>query len=392
MTKLQQYTFVCAPSMVQDAGLAALEVETALPLASRAERGGRELEVANLRAKAGDVNGAVASFEASAKTGGERRPTALLRFARTLLSLGEKERAAQALDLAQGVLEGGAADGPKEGHTRALGEWLVLRAKSTLLRGDLTGAAVALQKARDLADQVARSDARASRGLQALVQETRAELAIATGDREAAHTNLRQARDAFRDLGQHGDALRCLVALGEVEVQLQDLRRAADTFRAASRLAATAGLMRDEILAEVGLGETELALGELDEGGQRLRSALRKVSAEDEEGALGARVALGMAHAMAARHLWADVLRYAARVRSLSRSPGMLARAGLVEAQAHLGQAQPRKAMKSIQEAFEAARLSADALLVERVREARAELEQPLPSDACAVAMASRGA
>jgi len=265
-----------------------------------------------------------------------------------------------------------------------MGEWLVLRAKSTLQRGDLTGAAVALQRARDLADQVARSDARTSRGLQALVQEARAELALATGDREAARTNFRQARDAFRDLGQHGDALRCLIALGEVELQMRDLRRAADTFRAASRLAATAGLVREEILAEVGLGETEIALGELDEGGQRLRAAFRRVAAEDEEGALGARAALGMAHAMLARRLFADVFRYTERARGLSKNAAIAARAGLVEAQAYLGQEQPRKANNALQVAFEAARAASDALLVERVRQMRADLERQAPTEAVA--------
>ncbi|MFO0750439.1 MAG: serine/threonine-protein kinase [Myxococcota bacterium] len=81
--------------------LAALEVETALTLVPPGERAARELEIANLRARAGDVKGAVASFDASSRAvergGGERRPTALLRFARTLLDLGEQDRADEAL-------------------------------------------------------------------------------------------------------------------------------------------------------------------------------------------------------------------------------------------------------------------------------------------------------
>ncbi len=352
--------------------LAALEIETALSFATPAERGAKELEVANLRAKAGDIKGAVDSFQASARAGGERRPTALLRFARTLLDLGERERAADALDLVQGALEGA---GRSESQVRNMGEWLVLRAKTTLQRGDVAGATQALQRARDLAEQVSRGDARTSRGLGALVQETRAELALATGDREAARTNFRQARDAFRDLGQHADALRCLIALGEVELQMRDLRRAADTFRAATRLAASAGLVREEILSEIGLGETEVALGDLDDGGQRLRAAFRRVSLEDEEGTLGARAALGMAHAMAGRRLFADVFRYTERARTMSKSPNITARAGIAEAIAYMGQDQPRKAHKVLVEAFEAARASSDALLVERVRQLRSELE-----------------
>ncbi len=353
--------------------LAALELEAALGHVDPAERGRGELEVANLYARAGDIKGALDSFQASARTGGERRPTALLRLARSLIDLGEEGRAADALDMAQSALE--APEGRGDGHARALGEWLVLSARTTLKRGDLSGAASALQRARDLADQLARQDARTSRWLQALVQETRAELALATGDREAARTNFRQARDAFRDLGQHGDALRCLIALGEVELAMRDLRRAADTFRAASRLAATAGLAREELLAEVGLGETELLLGEIDEGTHRLRAAFRRVGVEDEEAQLGARAALGMAQAMLARRLHADVYRYTERARAASRGPAIAARAALIEAQAQLGQGQARKAHKALQDAAEAARLASDALLVERVRTLRAELE-----------------
>lgn len=360
--------------------LAALEVEAALPLSPQNERGSRELEIASLRAKAGDLSGAIQSFDASARSGGERRPTALLRFARTLLGLGDSERAAQALDLVQSSLEeSGAAKDLK--HAKTTGEWFVLKAKAALVRGDLSGTGGCLQRARDLADAMARSDARGARGLSALVQEARAELALATGDREAARTNFRQARDAFRDLGLTGDALRCLVALGEVELEVRDLKRATDTFRAASRLAATAGLHREELMAEVGLGEAELLSGELDEGSTRLRAALRRVSAEDAEEVLIARVSLGMARAMVARRLWADVFRYAERARANSRSASIAARSFLAEAEAHVGLGEPRRAQKSLQEAHEAARASVDALLMERVRQARVELERLGPSE-----------
>jgi hypothetical protein len=54
----------------------------------------------------------------------------------------------------------------------------------------------------------------------------------------------------------------------------------------------------------------------------------------------------------------------------------MLARAASVEASGHLGQGQARKALKSLGEAGEAARLSNDALLVERIRELRGEVER----------------
>ncbi len=349
--------------------LAALELEATLGALNAADKAQACVEIAQLKAQAGDLAGAVQSFDAAARFPGERRSTAMLRFARALLDLGDKERAADVLDLAEeSVLH--------QREAKPMGEWLVLRAKASLVRGDLAGTGHALQRARDVADQLARSDARASRGLQALVQETRAELALATGDREAARTNFRQARDAFRDLGQNSDSMRCLVALGEVELAMRDFRRAADTFRAASRLAAAAGLGREEVLAEIGLGETELALGELDEGCQRLRGAFRRVSVDDEDGTLGARAALGMGHAMLARRLFADVFRYTERARQLSRSAGVLARIHMCEAQAHLGEQQPRRATKSLDLALEAARQTADALLIERIRQLRQDLER----------------
>jgi serine/threonine protein kinase/tetratricopeptide (TPR) repeat protein len=349
--------------------LAALELEATLGSLNAADKAQVCVEIAQLKAQAGDLAGAVQSFDAAARVPGERRSTAMLRFARALLDLGDKERAADVLDIAEeSVLQ--------RREAKPMGEWLVLRAKASLVRGDLAGTGHALQRARDVADQLARTDARASRGLQALVQETRAELALATGDREAARTNFRQARDAFRDLGQNSDSMRCLVALGEVELAMRDFRRAADTFRAASRMAAASGLGREEVLAEIGLGETELALGDLDEGCQRLRGAFRRVSVDDEDGTLGARAALGMGHAMLARRLFADVFRYTERARQQSRSPGVLARIHVCEAEAHLGEQQQRRAMKSLDLALEAARHTADALLIERIRQLRQELER----------------
>ena len=348
--------------------LAALELEATLSVPS-GTRAQRALDVAHLRAQAGDLAGAVSSFEASARLDGERRPTALLRFARTLIDLGENERAVDALELAEAAIIA-------RRDPRALGEWLVLRAKAFLARGDVSNSATALQRARDIATDLGRNDARGARHLAALIQEARAELALATGDREAARTNLRQARDAFRDLGQTLDALRCLIALGETELAMRDYRRAADTFRAASRLAAKAGLVREEIAAEIGLGEVELALGETDEGCQRLRGAFKRVTVEEEESSLGARASLGMAHAMRARRLFADVFRYTERARQLTRSPALIARVALLECESHMGQDQVRRAQKSLAEAAEAARLSADALLMERVRELRLDLDR----------------
>jgi tetratricopeptide (TPR) repeat protein len=289
-----------------------------------------------------------------------------LRFARTLLALGENERADQALEAASRALEASpTGTTPHHMPHHMIGEWWVLKARASLLRRDIPGAADALQRAREVSEALARTDARAARSLQALVQEVRAEVAVATADRDAARTNFRQARDAFRDLGAHTDALRCLVSLGEVELACRDLRRAADTFRAASRLAGAAGLYREELAAEVGLGEAELALGELDEGTQRLRQAFRRAGADDEDGALEARTALGMARAMAARRLWADVSRYAERARTATRSRAIAARAFEVEADAWLGQDQARKAHRALEQALVEAHAAADGILAE---------------------------
>lgn len=349
--------------------LAALELEATLPLEGRTQAQ-RTLEVAQLRAQAGDVAGAVASFEQSARHEGERRPTALLKFARRLIDLGEKDRAVEALEAAEGPVL--ARKDP-----RVLGEWLVLKARTQMGRGDAAQAKTALLRARELAHDLGRNDARGSRGLMALVQEAQAEVCLAGGDREATKTNLRQARDTFRDLGQTSDSLRCLVALGEVEAAMKEHRRAADTLRAASRLAARSGLVREELAAEILLGETEIAMGEVDEGGQRLRAALRRVSAEDEEATLGARAALGMACAMKARRLFADALRYTERARQLTRSAPMLARVALVECESHLGEQQVRRAQKSLAEAVDAARHGLDPFLLDRIRTLRASFPGP---------------
>ncbi|MCC6623484.1 MAG: protein kinase [Deltaproteobacteria bacterium] len=356
--------------------LAALEIETALVLVPAAERASRELEIANLRARAGDVSGAIQSFSSSTsiseRQGGERRPTALLRFARTLLDLGEEARADEALMAAEPIVRD-----PKVARERplVLGEWLVLRGRAALVRGDFASAAVALQNGKEVADLIARADARGSRALHALVQEVRAELAVAMGDGEAARTNFRQARDAFRDLGQHSDALRCLVALGDVELALHDLRRANDTLRAASRLAATAGVVREEIRAEILLGECELRLSGIDDGGQRLRAAFRRVTVDQEDEALVARASLGMAHAMVARRLWADALRYAEKARTSTRAAAVIARAHVVEADAHAALEQPRKARLALDAALEAARGAADGLLYAAIKDRIAALD-----------------
>ncbi|MFO0750440.1 MAG: hypothetical protein U1F43_32935 [Myxococcota bacterium] len=127
--------------------------------------------------------------------------------------------------------------------------------------------------------------------------------------------------------------------------------------------------MREELRAEIALGEVELLLSGIDDGGQRLRAAYRRVTIDNEDEALSARAALGLAHAMVARRLWADVFRYAERARATSRASALVARSWLAEADAHTGQDQMRKARAALEHALEHAKVASDGLLLEHVKQ-----------------------
>ncbi|MCA9516852.1 MAG: hypothetical protein KC635_18045, partial [Myxococcales bacterium] len=362
--------------------LAAVEYEAAAAVLEPVARRAGQLRAAHMRARAGDVRGAIASYDASLRAGaGRSRPTELLQFASVLLDIGERERAARVLDH---VGEGLAP----EAEPRSYAEALALRARAAVQRGDLPEAMRWLDQARVAIDRLKYRDARAARSLDALAQEIRAEIAVSQGDRDTARVNLRQARDTFRDLGRNADALRCLVDLGRLELEGGLAPRAIDTFRAASRLAAAAGLQREVLRAEVGLGEALVASGEVDDGTQLLRRVLRRAGEEDDRSSAFALAAVGMAQAMLKRGLWLDALRYVERALGAARSGRVAARAFVCEARAWLGQEQPRKAARALDEARMTARGSGDGLLVVDVEALRAPLPFPEELPAPTVSLA----
>lgn len=362
--------------------LAAVEYEAAAAVLEPAARQQKQLRAAHMRARAGDVRGAIASYDASLRAGGGRsRPTELLQFASVLLDIGERDRAARVLDH---VGEGLAP----ETEPRSYAEALALRARTAVQRGDLPEAGRWLDQARIAIDRLKYRDARAARSLDALAQEIRAEIAVSQGDRETARVNLRQARDTFRDLGRSADALRCLVDLGRLELEGGLAPRAADTFRAAARLAASGGLLREVLRAEVGLGEALVQAGELDDGTQLLRRSLRRASEEDDRSSAFALAATGMAQAMLKRGLWLDALRYVERALGAARSGRVAARALVCEARAWLGQDQPRKAARALDEARVVARGSGDGLLLVEIDQLRGPLPFPEETPAPTVSLA----
>ena len=335
---------------------AALEYETAVALLSPEERGVKQLRAAQMRARAGDIRGAIASWDASLRAGvAKQRPTELLAFAGALLELGERERATQVLEHLGASIDPVAAP-------RAFAEAVALKARAAVRRGDLAGAMGWLQEARGAAEALKRVDARAARSIEAQAQEVRAEVAVAEGDRETARVNMRQARDTFRDLGRAGEALRCLNELGRLELEGDMAARARDTFQAATRLATASGFGREAFRAEVGLGESLAALGEVDEGAAVLRQCLRRAGEADEAGGL-ALAAVAMARVLSRRGLWADAQRYVERARSTTASPRVLARAWACEGEAWVGQGQARRAAKAFQEALAFAKEGGDGLL-----------------------------
>lgn len=335
---------------------AALEYETAVALVPPDERGKKQLRAAHMRARAGDIRGAVASWDASLRAGvGQQRPTELLGFAGALLDLGEQERASQVLEHVGAAIDPAVAP-------RSFAEVLALKARAAVRRSDPARAMTWLNEARVATERLKRTDARAARALEALTQEIRAEIATSEGDRETARVNLRQARDAFRDLGRHAEALRCLIDLGRLELEGDMASRAGDTFRAALRLAAAAGLGREVFRAEVGLGEALTALGEVDEGAALLRRCLRRAGDADESGGL-ALAAVAMARAMLRRGLWADAQRYVERARTSAPSRAVLARAWQCEGESWLGQGQARKGARALNQALALASECGDGLL-----------------------------
>ncbi|MFT7583242.1 MAG: hypothetical protein ACI9MR_004928, partial [Myxococcota bacterium] len=340
--------------------IAATEYEASLSLLKPEERSQKQLRAAHVRARAGDVGGALQSYDASIRAGAvHHRPTALLGFASLLLEIGESDRAHRVIE---GVKM--AIDGTKE--LRAAAELSALEARVQVRRGSQDKAMARLTEARQRTEQLKRTDARGARALEALNQEIRAEVAVLAGDGDAARLNLKQARDGFRDLGREADALRCLVDLGFLELESNLASRAVDTFRAATRLAAAADLDRETLRADIGLGTALVGIGELDEGMRHLRHGLKSARA-DGDTATFAVASLGMAQAMIARGLFVDAMRYVERGVAACDAPRVLARALLIEGEAWAGQDQPRKAQRAAERAAEVAQRTGDGLLIKKI-------------------------
>ena len=341
---------------------AAVEYENALAQAPATERGDNLLRAAQMRARAGDIKGALSSYDASLRDRTHaHRPTALIRFADVLMQIGEKARAGEVLDAA------GDALAQQQGAPHAVAEVAALKARACVRRGDHVSAMQWLSRARDAAARLKRTDARGARALEALSQEIRAEVAVALADFETARVNLRQARDAFRDLGQHADAVRCLVDLGRLELECGLGKRAVETLTVGLELATGAGLGGEALRAGIALGEAQAMIGD-DEGGRRLRAALRQAS-EAGLSSLFAAAALGLSQAMARRSLWPDALRYAHRARHATSDSALTARSFFAEARAELGAGNRRKALRALDHAAAIAADCGDGLLSRRVRE-----------------------
>ena len=183
-------------------------------------------------------------------------------------------------------------------------------------------------------------------------------MAISDGDPDAARLNLRQASDAFRDLGIMGSATRALLMLGQVDLDTEENSRALDTFKACVALATAQGLARETGLAQVGCGTAMLRTGRTDEGVQLLRKVLRGRRVAQVEATL----ALG--EAMLVRGLKADAARYGDRARTIAGSDGERARALLLLSRAQEGLTQ---ALRLLEDARRLLRNSGNGILLNRV-------------------------
>ena len=316
-----------------------------------------QLRRARMRLLSGDRAGSLELVRGLQAAGaGGRHPGELVAFAAALLDVGEDAPAAAVLQQAREGL--GPAHGAASGPRVLDGELAALLGRTEARAGRLEQAEAYLTQAREVVQALRHVDARGARGVEALAQQVRAEVAVAAGDAEGARTNLRQARDAFRDLGRPVEAIRCLVRLGQVELDAGSVTRAADTFRAARTLGQAAGLRAEDLRARVGLGEALVACGEAEEGTRLLRTALREAASA---GGDVAGAALGMARAMLARGLGADALRYGSRALKAAAGPGQRARACLVLADAARGS---HRAMRHLEEAVGYAREAGDGLLL----------------------------
>lgn len=327
------------------------------------------LAAARLRALAGDVAEALAHFEETlARTGGRADVGGLIRLGAVLLETGEGLRAEPVLLRARAAAT---VDTSPVLH----GKLSALLARCAVRRNEIHDAMAHLGCARETLSLLQPVDARAARALEALIQEVRAEVALAEGDAHGTRTNLRQARDAFRDLGLTADAIRCLVELGRVELDDGEPTRASETFRAAVGMAKSAGLQGELRRARIGLGEALVGLGDCEKGASVIRRVLREAGgACGDSRALG-EAAVGLAFAMLALDLPEDALRYAERALADSPTPVSRARALFALAEARASSGQMRVAARTLAETRLAARAAGHGLLAARAEERLIDIE-----------------
>ncbi len=292
----------------------------------------------------------------------------LVSFANVLLEAGETLRAEDVLEQARRMLADASG-------TVAFGEVWALLARCAVRRNDLRTAMSQIGRGREAQALIETVDGRAARYLNALLQEVRAEVALAERDLGGARANLRQARDAFRDLGRPRDALRCLIDLGRTELDDQETRLACDTLRAAVKIAGSSGYVVEHRRAQVCLGEALVASGEVDDGAAILRRVLR----ESRRGRRDARAlhaaACAMSIAMVARELPQDAVRYAELGLSSATHAAARARACLVLADAHVADGQSRLALKALKDAIDDAASTGQGAILQLAEDRVAQLD-----------------
>ena len=345
------------------------------------------IDGARLLALAGDVGGATERFEAAVGDAVRLEKShagALVRFGSVLLDLGERHRAEHVLERARQVLR----------HDEAPGLYAQLAAllsRCAIRRNAADEAMVLLGRAREIVRPLRQIDARLARSVEALIQEVRAEIALADGDAEAARTNLRQARDGFRDLGRSADAIRCLIELGRVELDDEQPANATDIFRAATRLANTLGLAAEARRARAGLGEALVSSGETSEGSAILRRVMREAGGRCGDRCALASAAIGLSRAMVSRELAEDAMRYAELALADAVDPTVAVRAHLAVAEAQMVFGQVRRASRTFQKAADQALAVGQGLLRSRADTRLVDLElihgvalEPVPGGAAA--------
>lgn len=311
------------------------------------------LQSARMRARMGEGKDAIVLYKEAIEIG--------LTVAHTgeLLDLGACLQAASLDEAAMEVLE--AARGgivKSSGSQEESGRLLALLARGELRRFRVPQSLEYLGRCNPLVEDLRHDDARAARGLEALIQEVRAEIAVADGDVDGARFNLRKACDAYRDLGCMIDSIRALLALGQVELDANRHSLAVDTFTACVALSTSQGLSREGAFANVGLGRSLLLVGRSEEGTTLLRTVLRTRRFAQFE----AVCALG--HAMVGRALLADAERYADRARSLAKDDGQHGRALYLLS---LAQQHPTQAARFLDESRDRFRRAGNGLILARL-------------------------